>query len=91
MTEFRQIPWVTVTMSETATREDGSSALCLHTQEAGPVAFAVDQRAIDAIRGHLDKIELGLRQPSGRAQAFDRLLNLITEMSGLARKTEDRL
>ena len=54
-------------MSETVTRDDGSSALCLHTTEAGPVAFAVDQIAIDAIRGHLDKIELGLRRPHGRA------------------------
>jgi hypothetical protein len=65
--EIRQIPWVTVVMSETVTRDDGTSALCLHTQEAGPVAFAVDQRAIDAIRGHLDKIELGLQHAAGRA------------------------
>jgi hypothetical protein len=64
---IRPIPWITVTMSETVTGPDGSSALCLHTKEAGQVAFAVDQRAIDAIRGHLDKIELGLRRPAGRA------------------------
>jgi hypothetical protein len=67
MAEIKRVLWVTVTMSETVTRPEGSNALCLHTNELGPIAFAVDQRAIDAIRGTLDKIELGLRQPGGRA------------------------
>lgn len=67
MAEIKQVLWVNVTLSETVTCENGSSALCLHTNELGRIAFAVDQRAIDAIRGHLDKIELGLREPGGRA------------------------
>jgi hypothetical protein len=67
-TETKSVLWVNVELSETVTRPDtGSSALCLHTKELGRIAFAVDQRAIDAIRGTLDKIELGLRQPQGRA------------------------
>ena len=66
--EVKPVLWVTVALSETVTRRDnGSNALCLHTNELGRIAFAVDQRAIDAIRGHLDKIELGLRRPHGRA------------------------
>lgn len=68
MAEIKPALWVTVAMSETVTRpDDHSSALCLHTNELGRIAFAVDQRAIDAIRGHLDKIELGLRETKGRA------------------------
>jgi hypothetical protein len=68
MAETKPVIWVNVSMSETVTRPDShASALCLHTKELGRIAFAVDQRAIDAIRGTLDKIELGLRLPSGRA------------------------
>ena len=65
--EIKQVSWLTVVGSESMTGPNGTTALCLHTKEAGLVAFAVDQRAIDAIRKHLDKLELMFRRPVGLA------------------------
>jgi hypothetical protein len=67
MADIKRIAWVTVVGSESMTGPGGTTALCLRTKEAGSVAFAVDQRAIDAIRGHLDKLELMFQTPGGQA------------------------
>ena len=58
-------PCVTVTTSEVLTAPDGTKRLCLHTKEAGSIAFSIDEQTIHVIHGHLTKIELGLRKPEG--------------------------
>lgn len=67
MADIKQVQWVTGLGSEGMTGHQGTTALCLHTREMGPIAFGVDQRAIDAIRKHLDKLQLAFQKPSGQA------------------------
>lgn len=65
--ETGSFPTVTVRSSWSAMRPDGSTALVLDTLEQGPIAFAVDQRAIDALRRELTECEKNLQAPKGSA------------------------
>jgi hypothetical protein len=58
---------LTVIGSNTAFHPDGTTALVLHTQERGAIAFRIDLHAIETLRQHLATAETFLRQPSGRA------------------------
>jgi hypothetical protein len=58
---------LTVTGSNTAYHPDGTTALVLHTQERGAIAFRIDLHAIETLRQQLARAETFLRQPSGRA------------------------
>lgn len=58
---------VTVLGSQALGRPDGRVSIRLLTKELGSIAFEVDQRAIDALRGDLLKAEQFLRQPTGKA------------------------
>jgi len=58
---------VTVTGSQALGRPDGRVAIRLLTKEVDSIAFEVDQRAIDALRGDLRAAEQLLRQSGGRA------------------------
>ena len=65
--KIKLVPRLTVIGSETLTVPNGTTALCLHTREFGQIAFVVDERAIEAIRKQLDKLERSFRNPKGRA------------------------
>lgn len=58
---------VTVLSSQANQTADGSTALVLGTQESGPIAFVVDQQAIDALRRDLAKCEEALNRGHGSA------------------------
>lgn len=58
---------VTVTQSWTVCRPDGTTAMVLNTQEAGPIAFRLDLKTIQAIRRELADCERFLSQGSGQA------------------------
>jgi hypothetical protein len=64
----RVVLTLTVTASETVLRPDGRAAIRLDTREAGPIAFEVDQRAIDALRKHLAAAETHLRHPATKTK-----------------------
>ncbi len=59
--------FVTVLHSESLLRSDRRAAIELVTRELGPIAFEVDQRAIDALRRHLATVEAVLLQKGGNA------------------------
>jgi hypothetical protein len=63
----RDLITVTVVGSETLLRPDGRAAIRLDTREMGPIAFEVDQRAIDALRLQLVTAETHLRQKPAQA------------------------
>jgi hypothetical protein len=65
--ETRAITTVTVTGSLAVARPDGTTALVLHTREAGSIAFEVDARAVEVLRRDLAAIETMLRRPQGQA------------------------
>ncbi len=58
---------VTVTGSSTVARPDGRVAILLQTKQLGPIAFEVDQHAIDTLRRELVLAETFLRQSTGKA------------------------
>jgi len=62
--ETKPLRTVVVIGSETLLRHDGRAAIRLDTKELGPIAFEVDQRAIDALRLHLGVAEEFIRQPT---------------------------
>jgi hypothetical protein len=53
---------VTVLASMTLGRPDGRAAIMLQTKEFGPIAFEVDQHAIDTLRKELAAAETHLRR-----------------------------
>ena len=55
-------PTVTVLASQAMGRADGRVSILLITKEMGPIAFEIDQRAIDALRQNLALAEQLLRQ-----------------------------
>ena len=57
---------VTVLSSQAVGRPDRRVAILLATKELGPIAFEVDQWAIDALRGDLLAAEQLLRQPTSK-------------------------
>ncbi len=59
--------FVTVLRSESLLSSDRRAAIELVTRELGPIAFEVDQRAIDALRRHLATVETFLLQKGGNA------------------------
>ena len=59
--ETKDCVTVTVTGSQSLARPDGLAAIRLLTKELGPLAFEVDQRAIDALRRSLALAETHLR------------------------------
>jgi hypothetical protein len=63
----RDVATVTVVGSQTMCRPDGRVAIRLETRELGPIAFEVDQRAIDTLRREISVAETFLRQKAGRA------------------------
>jgi ribosomal protein L25 (general stress protein Ctc) len=65
--ETKPLRTVTVTGSQSVAGPDGHVAIVLYTKEAGPIAFEVDQRAIDALRREIAAAETFLRQPKGHA------------------------
>jgi hypothetical protein len=62
----KDLQTVRVTGSETLFRPDGLAAIRLDTLELGPIAFEVNQHAIDTLRKHLMAAEQFLRQPTGK-------------------------
>jgi hypothetical protein len=58
---------LTVTGSKPLFHPDGTTALCLRTQEKGAIAFRVDLQAISVLRNDLAKCETFLAQPTGKA------------------------
>jgi hypothetical protein len=58
----RDVTTVTVVGSQAMARPDGRAAIRLDTRELGPIAFEVDQRAIDALRKAIVSAETHLRQ-----------------------------
>lgn len=65
--DARALRTVTVTGSQSVASPDGHVAIVLYTKEVGPIAFEVDQRAIDALRREIATAETFLRQPTSRA------------------------
>jgi hypothetical protein len=59
-------PTLTVLRSEAMGRADGRVSILLTTKEKGPIAFEVDQQAIDGLRQHLAIAEHLLRQTIGQ-------------------------
>lgn len=57
---------VVVLESQTLGRPDGTVALCLQTQELGPIAFEIDARAIAQLRRELARAEEFLARKPGR-------------------------
>jgi hypothetical protein len=53
---------VSVMGSEPMVRADGRAAIRLDTRELGPIAFEVNQRAIDSLRQAIAAAETHLRQ-----------------------------
>jgi hypothetical protein len=64
--DSKELRTVTVTGSQSVAGPDGHVAIVLYTKEAGPIAFEVDQRALDALRREVAAAETFLRQPKGR-------------------------
>ena len=65
--QTRELRTVTVTGSQSVAGPDGHVAIVLYTKEVGPIAFEVDQKAIDALRRDIAAAEAILRQATGRA------------------------
>jgi hypothetical protein len=59
---------VTVLASETLLRPDGRVAILLVTKEQGPIAFEVNQHAIDTLRLVLGNAETLLRRSEGQSR-----------------------
>lgn len=62
------VPTITVKSSRSAIRADGLAGLIFETLEEGPIAFAVNLAAIEALRGHLAVLERHLKQCHPTAQ-----------------------
>lgn len=60
----RDVVTVIVTGSQPMVRPDGRAAIRLETL-SGPIAFEVDQRAIDALRQAIAAVETHLHQNPG--------------------------
>jgi hypothetical protein len=58
---------LTIQGSETLLRADNRAAIMLLTKEVGPIAFEVNQQAIDALRLQLSRAETHIRQEAGKA------------------------
>ena len=58
---------VTVLQSQALGRPDGRVSIGLWTKELGPIAFEVDQEAINALREHLVTAQKLLHQKVGTA------------------------
>ena len=65
--ETKGLITVTVLGSESLVRADGRIAIRLDTRELGPIAFEVDQQAIDALRRQVGNAETFLRRSPGTA------------------------
>lgn len=65
--QTKEIGTLTVVGSGAAATPEGKVAIVLHTKEQGPIAFEVDQRAIDTLRRDLTAAEQFLHQPAGKA------------------------
>jgi hypothetical protein len=63
----KELKTVTVTGSQSVASPNGHVAIVLYTKEVGPIAFEVDQKAIDALRREIAVAEKFLREPTGRA------------------------
>jgi hypothetical protein len=57
---------VQVLGSQALARPDGRAALMLDTDRFAPIAFEVDQRAIDTLRQNLAAAEQFLRPPTAK-------------------------
>lgn len=62
--QTRELRTVTVLGSQAVARPDSRAAIVLATTELGPIAFEVDQRAIDGLRQQLSIAEQFLRPPT---------------------------
>jgi hypothetical protein len=58
---------VTVRQSQAFRRPDGRVSVGLWTKEIGPIAFEVDQQAIDALRNNLKDAERLIHRQVGHA------------------------
>jgi hypothetical protein len=69
MTQFRTSDWtiVTVRQSQAFRRPDGPVSIGLWTKEIGPIAFEVNQQAIDSLRNNLKDAERLLHRQVGHA------------------------
>ena len=69
MPGFETSNWtaVTVRQSQAFRRPDGRVSIGLWTREIGPIAFVVDQQAIDVLRKNLQDAERLLRRQVGHA------------------------
>jgi hypothetical protein len=60
---------VTVLGSQALAHPDGRCAILLETRELGPIAFEVNQGAIDSLRLNLTEAEQMFRQASAKSQS----------------------
>jgi hypothetical protein len=58
---------VTVRQSQAFRRPDGRVSIGFWTKEIGPIAFEVNQQAIDSLRNNLKDAERLLNRPVGHA------------------------
>lgn len=65
--QTRVVKTVTVLGSQPMVRPDGRAAIRLETREFGPIAFEVDERAIEGLRQAISAVETHLRQRPGKA------------------------
>ena len=65
--QYDDVPTLTVLASESAVRNDGTTALVLQTKEAGTIAIAVDLKGIEILRRQLAACETVLTAPKGNA------------------------
>ena len=57
-----------VTSSETMLRSDGHAAIRLETKEMGSIGFEVNLQAIAALRRHLARAEMHIRQDQNQTK-----------------------
>jgi hypothetical protein len=69
MSQFETSDWkiVTVRQSQAFRRSDGRVSVGLWTKEIGPIAFVVNQQAIDVLRKNLKDAERLLQRQIGHA------------------------
>jgi hypothetical protein len=69
MSQFGTSDWtmVTVRQSQAFRRSDGRVSVGLWTKEIGPIAFEVNQQAIDVLRKNLKDAERLLHRKVGHA------------------------
>jgi hypothetical protein len=66
--QTRDVKTVTVIGSQPMVRPDGRAAIRLETRELGPIAFEVDERAIEALRQAIASAETHLQRSKNQTR-----------------------